>query len=256
MTRPKPTIVITGAGSGLGRGLSIALAEQGHAIIATDRNRDTAQETIDQFPVGGLGEAYEVDVTSTAAVERFARQVSDRNVGVLINNAGLQHVAPLEEFPQEMWDLMIEVMLNGVCRMTRALLPSMRRTGYGRVINIGSIHSEIASPYKSAYVTAKHGLLGFSKVVALETADCDLTINTLCPSYIRTPLVDAQIADQAKVHGISEDEVIDKIMLEPMPKKAFITIEEIAGTVEFLLTPYARNITGQSILIDGGWTLR
>lgn len=182
--------------------------------------------------------------------------MADRNVGVLINNAGLQHVAPLEDFPQEKWDLMLDVMLNGACRMTRALLPGMRRAGYGRVINIGSIHSLIASPYKTAYVAAKHGLLGFSKAVALETAELDVTINTICPSYIRTPLVDAQIADQAKTHGISEDDVIDKIMLEPMPKKVFITVEEVAGTIEFLLSPHARNITGQSIIIDGGWTAR
>ncbi len=256
MTKSESVIVVTGAGSGLGRGLSIALAKRGHTIIATDRCNDAAQETILRLPADALGEAYELDVTSTTAVEHFARQMADRNVGVLINNAGLQHVAPLEDFPQEKWDLMLDVMLNGACRMTRALLPGMRKSGYGRVINIGSIHSLIASPYKTAYVAAKHGLLGFSKAVALETAELDVTINTICPSYIRTPMVDAQIADQAKMHGISEDEVIEKIMLEPMPKKVFITVEEIAGTIEFLLSPHARNITGQSIIIDGGWTAR
>lgn len=256
MTKSESVIVVTGAGSGLGRGLSIALAKRGHTIIATDRCDDTAQETILKLPADALGEAYELDVTSTTAVEHFGQQMADRNVGVLINNAGLQHVAPLEDFPQEKWDLMLDVMLNGVCRMTRALLPGMRTAGYGRVINIGSIHSLIASPYKTAYVAAKHGLLGFSKAVALETAELDVTINTICPSYIRTPLVDAQIADQAKTHGISEDDVIEKIMLEPMPKKVFITVDEIAGTIEFLLSPHARNITGQSIIIDGGWTAR
>ncbi len=256
MTKSESVIVVTGAGSGLGRGLSIALAKRGLTIIATDRCNDAAQETILKLPVDALGEAYELDVTSTTAVEHFAQQMADRNVGVLINNAGLQHVAPLEDFPQEKWDLMLDVMLNGACRMTRALLPGMRRDGYGRLINIGSIHSLIASPYKTAYVAAKHGLLGFSKAVALETAELDVTINTICPSYIRTPMVDAQIADQAKTHGISEADVIEKIMLEPMPKKVFITVEEIAGTIEFLLSPHARNITGQAIIIDGGWTAR
>jgi 3-hydroxybutyrate dehydrogenase len=132
----------------------------------------------------------------------------------------------------------------------------MRQRGYGRIVTIGSIHSLVASPYKSAYVAAKHGLLGFAKTVALETADVDVTINTLCPSYIRTPLVDAQIAAQARAHGIPEEEVIDRIMLAPMPKKAFITVAEVAGTIEFLMAPAARNITGQAIALDGGWTAR
>lgn len=179
-----------------------------------------------------------------------------RAPSVLINNAGLQHVAPLESFPQAKWDQLLEVMLHGTCRMTRALLPGMRERGFGRIINIGSIHSLVASPYKTAYVAAKHGLVGFAKVVALETADTDITINTICPSCIRTPLVDAQIAGQMKVHGIAEDEVIDKIMLDPMPKKAFVTPEEVAGTIAFLISPHARNITGQTIVIDGGWTAR
>jgi 3-hydroxybutyrate dehydrogenase len=140
--------------------------------------------------------------------------------------------------------------------MTRAVLPNMRGNGFGRIINIASIHALVASPYKSAYVAAKHGLLGFAKVIALETADVDITINSICPSYIHTPLVDAQIKNQAKVHNISEAEVINRIMLEPMPKRAFITIEEVAATAEFLMSDMARNITGQTITIDGGWTAR
>ena len=147
-------------------------------------------------------------------------------------------------------------MLNGPARMTRAVLPGMRQRGFGRIINIGSIHSLVASPFKSAYVAAKHGLLGLSKSVALETAEVDITMNTICPSYIRTPLVDAQIAAQAKAHNISEEEVIQKIMLAPMPKKAFITVAEVASAVEFLMSDAARNITGQTITIDGGWTAR
>jgi 3-hydroxybutyrate dehydrogenase len=132
----------------------------------------------------------------------------------------------------------------------------MRAAGFGRIVNIGSIHSLVASKYKSAYVAAKHGLLGFSKVVALETADTDITINTICPTYVKTPLVDRQIADQARQHGIPEDRVIGEIMLKPMPKGVFITFEELAGITEFLLGPHARNITGQEIVADGGWTVQ
>ena len=145
-------------------------------------------------------------------------------------------------------------MLTGVARLTRAVLPDMRARGFGRVVNVGSIHSVVASPYKSAYVAAKHGLLGFSKAIALETAGADITINTICPSYVKTPLVDRQIADQARVRGIPESEVISQIMLKPMPKRVFIGIDELAGITSFLASPAARNITGQTIVVDGGWT--
>jgi len=177
-------------------------------------------------------------------------------VEVLVNNAGLQNVSRVEDFTTAKWDLLVDVLLKGPFLMTRAVLPGMREKGFGRVINMGSIHSLVASPYKSAYVAAKHGQLGFSKTIALETADVDVTINTICPSYLLTPLVEAQIKDQARIRGISEDEVIDRVMLEPMPKKAFITYEEVAAAVEYLMSPLARNVTGQTITIDGGWTAR
>ena len=147
-------------------------------------------------------------------------------------------------------------MLTGPAALIRQVLPGMRQRGYGRIVNIGSIHALVASPFKSAYTAAKHGLLGLSKTIALETGDVDITINTICPSYIRTPLVDKQIAAQAAAHKISEDDVIRRIMLEPMPKRAFITVAEVAGAIEFLCSPAARNITGQTITIDGGWTAR
>ena len=184
------------------------------------------------------------------------KALADRRIELLVNNAGLQYVATLEEFPLEQWDLLVRVMLTGACMMTRAVLPGMKTHGFGRIINIGSIHSLVASPFKSAYVAAKHGLLGFAKVVALETAQMDITINTICPSYVRTPLVDKQIASQAKEHGISEDEVIQEIMLKPMPKGVFISIEELFGIVAFLISDAARNITGQAIMVDGGWTIQ
>jgi 3-hydroxybutyrate dehydrogenase len=250
MNNQPSTILITGAGSGLGRGLSQRLAREGHTIIATDLDLAAVQETV--ATLGAGASALELDVTAESAGAALA----ERPVDVLINNAGLQHVAPLEEFPPAKWQQLIDVMLTGTMRMTRACLPGMRARGFGRIINIGSIHSLVASPYKAAYVAAKHGLLGLAKVIALETAAVDITINTICPSYIRTPLVDAQIAAQARSHGISESEVIQRIMLEPMPKKAFITVEEVAGAVAFLISPAARNITGQTITMDGGWTIR
>jgi 3-hydroxybutyrate dehydrogenase len=138
--------------------------------------------------------------------------------------------------------------------LTRAVLPGMRARGFGRIINMGSIHSLVASPFKSAYVAAKHALVGFSKVIALETANTDITVNTLCPSYVKTPLVDKQIADQARIRGMPESEVISQIMLKPMPKGVFIGIDELAGVTTFLVSAAARNITGQTIVIDGGWT--
>lgn len=235
------TILITGAAGGLGAGLATCFREAGHDVIATDLAADAGPP-----PVRGL------DVTSDAD----AAAIAELPVDVLVNNAGLQHVAPLEDFPQERWNRLVDVMLGGAVRLTRAVLPGMRRRGFGRIVMIGSIHSLVASPYKSAYVAAKHGLLGLARTVALETADVDVTANTVCPAYIRTPLVDAQIAAQAAAHGIGEDEVIRRIMLEPMPKKSFITVEEVAGAIEFLIGPAARNITGQTITIDGGWTVR
>ena len=171
-----------------------------------------------------------------------------------MNNAGLQHVAPLEEFPRERWEQLIAVMLTGGAMLTRAVLPGMRRRGFGRIVIVGSIHSLVASPYRSAYVAARHGLIGFAKTVALETADADITVNSVCRSYVRTPLVEAQIAAQARAHGLPEQQVVDEIMLKPMPKHAFVTLEELGGIVEFLASDVARNITGQWIAVDGGWT--
>jgi 3-hydroxybutyrate dehydrogenase len=255
MTIPARNILITGAGSGLGRGLCISLASVGHRIFATDVNLDQAKQTASiADPTGELCSATQLDVTSPESITSFLADLGESPVDVLINNAGLQYVAPLEEFPVEKWDLLISVMLRGSFLMTQALLPRMRSQGFGRIIHIGSIHSQIGSPFKSAYTAAKHAILGLSKTIALETAGTDITSNTICPSYIRTPLVDSQIAAQAKARGISEDDVVQKVMLEPMPKKCFISVDEIAAAVEYLSSPMARNVTGQVITIDGGWT--
>ena len=248
-----PTILITGAGSGLGRGLALCLAKDGHAILATDLDLAQAQTTAAEIVAsGGTAHARALDVTSEPDIAKLIDE--GWPVGVLINNAGLQHVAAIEEFPTAKWNLLMDVMVKGPFLLTRAVLPGMRERGFGRVVHIGSIHSLVASPFKSAYTAAKHALIGFSKVLALETAGADITSNVICPAYIRTPLVDAQIADQARTRGISEDEVIDRVMLAPMPKKAFITVEEVAAAVGYLIGPAARNVTGQTLTIDGGWT--
>ncbi len=249
-------ILITGAGSGIGAGIATELAAAGHHVVLTDLNRAAVDAVAAQIlAAGGSAEALALDVTSDDSVAAAVAAVT-RPVDVLVNNAGLQHVAPLEEFPIDKWDFLIQVMLVGVARLTRALLPGMRERGFGRIVNIGSIHSLVASPFKSAYVAAKHGLIGFSKVIALETANTDITINTICPTYVKTPLVDKQIADQARTRGIPESQVVSDVMLKPMPKGVFIGFDELAGITAFLISPPARNITGHTITVDGGWTVQ
>jgi 3-hydroxybutyrate dehydrogenase len=247
--------LVTGAASGIGLGVATHLAERGHLVCLTDLDADAVAGAAAALRARGLeATGLRLDVTSAADIDAVSATLEPDGPDLLVNNAGLQHVAPLEEFPRERWELLIAVMLTGSAMLTRAVLPGMRRRGFGRIVNVGSIHSLVASPYKSAYVAAKHGLIGFSKTIALETADCDVTINTVCPSYVRTPLVDAQIAAQARAHGLPEQQVVDEIMLRPMPKRAFVTIEELGGIVEFLASDVARNVTGQWIAVDGGWT--
>ena len=250
------TVLVTGAASGIGEGLAAGLARTGLHVVVSDLERHEPSAVVARIKSqGGSAEGAILDVTSDDSVATAMARLS-RPADVLVNNAGLQHVAPLEDFPMAKWDYLVQVMLTGAARLTRAVLPGMRERGFGRVVNIGSIHSLVASPYKSAYIAAKHGLAGFTKAIALETAGVDITINTICPSYVRTPLVEAQIADQARARGIPESEVIGKVMLEPMPKGVFIDVQELTGIATFLLSPAARNITGQMIVVDGGWTAR
>ncbi len=256
MTRGPMHILLTGAASGLGRGLALYFAAKGHDLALADRNAEGLRETLGLLgAAAGRASSHVMDVTDAGQVAGLVAALG-RPVELLVNDAGLQHVARLEDFPEDRWDVLLDVMLKGPFLLARAVLPGMRAAGFGRIVNVGSIHSLVASPFKSAYVAAKHGLLGLSKVLALEAADADVTVNTVCPAYIRTPLVDAQIAAQAREHGISEQEVVDRIMLAPMPKRRFITVEEVAAAIEFLAGDAARNITGQTIVIDGGWTAR
>ncbi|SMF08239.1 3-hydroxybutyrate dehydrogenase [Alteromonadaceae bacterium Bs31] len=249
------TALITGAGSGIGAALAKSLGSAGMRVVVSDLNLQAAEQVAGELQeLGCLAETLELDVTQQRQIDAVADYHTP--IDILINNAGLQHVARLEAFPPEQWRLLIEVLLVGPAMLARAVLPSMKQNNFGRIINIGSIHALVASPFKSAYVAAKHGILGFSKALALETAEFDVTVNTLCPSYVKTPLVEHQIAQQAQEHGMSEDEVINKIMLEPMPKKSFIDMDELAGTIDYLISDAAKNVTGQSIVLDGGWTAR
>lgn len=248
-------VFITGGASGIGFGMAQGFAQAGHKITLSDINKEALDNAVSklksQFDVDVRG--VELDVTNSEQLASAPSRV-DAPVDILVNNAGIQFVSALEQFPEDKWRLIIDILLCGPAMLTKAFLPSMYERNFGRIINVGSIHSLVASPYKSAYVSAKHGLLGFSKTIALESAEHDVTINTLCPSYVKTPLVENQITAQAQNHGITEEEVINTIMLKPMPKKAFIDLSELAETALFLCSPAAKNITAQAIAIDGGWT--
>lgn len=249
------TALVTGAASGIGLALAESLAKTGLHVIVSDLDVDAAASASRILTEQGYSaESYRLDVSNQDNIDEVTEKFP--HVDVLINNAGIQYVAKLEAFPPEKWRLLTEILLVGPAMLTRAVLPGMKSRDFGRIINIGSIHSLVASPFKSAYVAAKHGLVGFSKVIALETAGYGITVNTICPSYVKTPLVEKQVAQQAQEHGISEEEVINNIMLEPMPKKAFIEMEELSATVKFLLSDGAKNITGQNIVLDGGWTVK
>jgi len=249
-------ILITGAGSGIGAALAEQVARRGHRVAVSDSRLPASQEVAQRIrSAGGDAVAVELDVTSPASIEAALASLS-APVEILINNAGMQDVARLDEQPAERWSLLIDVMLKGTAFTTRAVLPSMRAANWGRIVNIGSIHSLVASPFKSAYVAAKHGLVGFAKSIALETAAHDITINTICPAYVLTPLVKAQIAAQAREHRLSEEQVINEIMLRPMPKRRFIAMDEIVAAVDYLVSEGARNVTGQCLVIDGGWTVQ
>lgn len=248
------TALVTGAVSGIGFAIAASLAKQSMHVLVTDLDLEAAQKAVDAIQEkGGTAQAIQLDVSKQSDIDQVAGQ---GGVDVLINNAGLQYVAKLEDFPVDRWRLLNDVLLVGPAMLTRAVLPGMKARGFGRIVNIGSIHALVASPYKSAYVAAKHGLVGFSKVIALETAQSDITINTICPSYVKTSLVEKQITQQAQEHGISEEEVVNNIMLEPMPKKSFIETDELCASVDFLVSPAAKNMTGQTLVLDGGWTAK
>jgi 3-hydroxybutyrate dehydrogenase len=239
--------LVTGAASGIGRACAERLARTGATVIVLDLNGDAAKEVADE--VGG--EAIQADLSDYEVLDSINIEAD-----VVVNNAGLQHVAAVEDFPPERFSMILRVMLEAPFRIVRSALPGMYEKGWGRVINISSVHGLRASPFKAGYISAKHGLEGFSKVVALEGGPHGVTSNTICPAYVRTPLVEGQIADQARTRGIPENEVIEKVMLTGPAIKRLVEPEEVAEVAAFLCAPEASFINGASLTMDGGATAR
>lgn len=239
------TALVTGAASGIGRACARALASAGAHVHVVDKAGEAAKGLAEE--IGGT--AWVVDLSDPAVVDTLPADVD-----VVVNNAGLQHVAPVHAFPPDRFALIQRVMVETPFRILRRTLPGMYERGWGRVVNISSVHGLRASPYKSAYVTAKHALEGLSKVVALEAAEHGVTSNCVSPGYVRTPLVENQIADQARTHGISEAEVVGRVMLERSAIKRLIEPADVAEAVLWLCGPRTGHITGTSLSMDGGWT--
>ncbi|MFC3180176.1 3-hydroxybutyrate dehydrogenase [Cypionkella sinensis] len=247
--------IITGSNSGIGLGVAEELSRAGAEVILnsfTDRAEDHAL-------AADLGKRHGVQARYIAAdMSKGAdcRALIEKAGGcdILVNNAGIQFVAPVDEFPTEKWDQIIAINLTSAFHTTAAALPAMRAKGWGRVVNIASAHGLTASPFKSAYIAAKHGVVGLSKTVALETAGQGITCNAICPGYVLTPLVEAQIPDQMKVHGMDRETVIREVMLLRQPSRQFATVEQIGGTTVYLCSPAADQVTGTTISVDGGWT--
>lgn len=242
------TALVTGGASGIGRAVAQRLADDGARVLVLDRDEVGAREVAGEVD----GEHLAADLADGDAID--ALDLGSRGIDILVNNAGLQHVAPVEEFDPARFELIHRVMLLAPFRLARAVLPGMYDAGWGRLVHVSSVHGHRASPYKSAYVSAKHGLEGLSKVLALEGAEKGVTSNTVCPGYVRTPLVEGQIADQARTHGISEDDVVDDVLLARSPVKRLVDPDEVAQVVAMLCGPGTDSITGSSHLMDGGWT--
>ena len=250
--------VITGSTSGIGLGIARSFAKAGINVML---NGFGDESEIEQIRKGladeGVTALYNgADMTRPEEIESLVKETQDKlgSVDIVVNNAGIQHVAPIDEFPPEKWDAIIAINLSSAFHMIRQALPGMKNRGWGRVINIASAHGKVASPYKTAYVAAKHGIMGLTKTVALEVAEQGITCNAICPGYVKTPLVENQIADTARARGMSEDEVVRDVLLKAQWTKEFVTVEQIGGTALFLCTDAAANITGTDITLDGGWT--
>ena len=249
------TAVITGSTSGIGLGVARELARAGADVVINSFS-DTADDhkiAADIAAEFGVNARYvQADMSKG---EDCRRLIADAGAcDILVNNAGIQFVAPIPDFPAAKWDAIIAINLSSAFHTTAAALPLMRKAGWGRIVNVASAHGLTASPYKSAYVAAKHGIVGFTKVTALETAREDITCNAICPGYVLTPLVEARIPDTMKEYKMSRDEVVEKVLLERQPSKEFATVEQIGGTAVFLCSDAAKQITGTTISVDGGWT--
>lgn len=255
MTLQGKTAVITGSNSGIGLGVARELARAGADVVLnsfTDREEDhaLAAEVAEEF--GVTARYIQADMSNGDACRALIEKAGVCDI--LVNNAGIQHVAPIPEFSAEKWDAIIAINMSSAFHTTAAALPMMRKAGWGRVINIASAHGLTASPFKSAYVAAKHGVVGLTKVTALETAREDITCNAICPGYVATPLIEAQIPDTMAKYNMSREDVVEKILLERQPSKQFASVEQVGGTTVFLCSDTASQITGTSISVDGGWT--
>jgi 3-hydroxybutyrate dehydrogenase len=248
MTLEGRVAVVTGGASGIGRACAVRLAREGAAVVVLDLDEPAAAKVATE--IGGA-RAIGIDLTDLDAIDAL-----DVDADIIVNNAGIQHVAPIEQFPPEMFSLILRLMVEAPFRLVRRSLPRMYARGWGRIVNISSVHGVRASEYKSAYVTAKHALEGLSKVIALEGAPHGVTSNCVNPAYVRTPLVDKQIDAQAESHGIGRAEVVEKIMLAPAALKRLIEPEEVAAAVAYLCAADASFITGSSLMMDGGWSIR
>ena len=255
------TAIVTGSTSGIGLGVATSFAAQGLNLMLNgfgDRDEIEAIRASleDRYGVKVLYDG--ADMTKPDEIRALVA-AAERRIGpvdVLVNNAGIQHVAPVEDFPDEKWNAIIAINLSAAFHATKAAFAGMKARKFGRIINIASAHGLVASPFKSAYVAAKHGVIGFTKSIALEGAEFGVTANAICPGYVKTPLVEKQIPDQAKARGMSEAEVIQKVILEAQPTKEFVTVEQIGALALFLTTPAAAQITGAALQMDGGWVAK
>jgi 3-hydroxybutyrate dehydrogenase len=240
--------IVTGAASGIGRAVADRLSKDGMDVLAVDLRPDA----------DGPGTPFEADLTSAEANEAAVNEALSRfgRIDVIVANAGIQHVSPIEEFPIDKWNTIVSLMLTSPFLLARYAWPALRSSGDGRFIAIASVHGLVASPYKAAYISSKHGVVGLCKTLALEGAEVGITANAVCPGYVRTPLVEKQIADQARAHGLPEEEVLEKVILQPHAVKKLIEPSEVAGVVAFLAGPEGKMFTGAPITLDQGWTAR
>jgi 3-hydroxybutyrate dehydrogenase len=250
--------IVTGSTSGIGLGIAQSLAAQGANVLLNGFGnvpeiKKLAAKMEAEYDVKVIYSG--ADMSRPAEIQTMVAEAASQlgGVDILINNAGIQHVAPVDEFPLDKWDQIIAINLTACFHTTRAALPHMKKRGWGRIVNIASAHGLVASPFKSAYIAAKHGVVGLTKTVALETAKLAITCNAICPGYVRTPLVEKQIDDQAKVHGIPREEVIERVILERQPSKRFVGIDEVSALALFLCSEGAAGMTGAALPIDGGW---